>query len=122
MTADTNTAFGEEVVLLDARENVTAKLVGTTITLPAYSSSIEATPAADTSWNIVGYDDAMLGAHLKVINKSADKTITIGDVMIGGGKTIDLYFDGKKWFTSDKGAGSVAAEAALQYIQEEDGN
>lgn len=122
MTADTNTAFGEEVVLLDARENVKAKLVGTTVTLPAYSSFIEVTPEADASWNIVGYDEAMLGAHLKVVNKSTDKTITIGDAMIGGGKTIDLYYDGKKWFTSDKDAGSVTAEAALQYIQEEDGN
>lgn len=122
MMADTNTAFGEEVVLLDTRENTKAKLTGTTVTLSSYSSVIEATPTADASWNIVGYDDAMLGAHLKVTNKSADKTITIGDVMIGGGKTIDLYFDGKKWFTSDKDAGSVAAEAALQYIQEEDGN
>lgn len=122
MTADTNTAFGEEVVLLDARENVKAKLVGTTVTLPAYSSFIEVTPEADASWNIVGSDEAMLGAHLKVVNKSTDKTITIGDVMIGGGKTIDLYYDGKKWFTSDKDAGSVTAEAALQYIQEEDGN
>lgn len=122
MTADTNTAFGEEVVLLDARENVKAKLVGTTVTLPAYSSFIEVTPEADASWNIVGSDEAMLGAHLKVVNKSTDKTITIGDVMIGGRKTIDLYYDGKKWFTSDKDAGSVTAEAALQYIQEEDGN
>lgn len=65
MTADTNTAFGEEVVLLDARETKKAKLVGTTVTLSAYSSVIEATPTADASWNIVGDDEATLGARLK---------------------------------------------------------
>lgn len=122
MTADTNTAFGEEVVLLDARETKKAKLVGTTVTLSAYSSIIEATPAADASWNITGDDEAMLGARLKVVNKSADKTITIADVMISGGKTVDLYFNGKKWFSTDPDAGSVAEQAAIQHIDEEDGN
>lgn len=122
MMADTNTAFGEEIVLLDARETQKAKLVGTTVTLSAYSSIIEATPIADTSWNIVGDDEAMLGARLKVANKSADKTITIADVMIAGGKTVDLYFNGKKWFSTDPDAGSVAEQAAGQHIDEEDGN
>lgn len=122
MTADTNTAFGEEVVLLDARENKKANLVGTTVTISAYSSVIEATPAADVSWNIVGDDEAMLGAHLQVVNKSAGKTITIGDVMISGGKTVDLYFNGKKWFSTDPDAGSVAEQAAIQHIDEEDRN
>lgn len=121
MTADTNTAFGEEVVLLDARENEKATLVGTTVTLAAYSSIVEATPAADTSWNIVGKDEAMLGARLRVVNKSADKTITIADVMIGGGKTVDLYFSGKKWFSTDPDAGSVAEQAANQPAEGEVG-
>ena len=120
MTADTNIAFGEEVVLMDTRENKAARLTGTTVTVSAYSSVLEATPATDASWNITG-DAAVLGAHLRVVNKSADKTITIGDVMIGGGKTVDLYFDGKAWFSSDPDAGSVAAEV-LQHIDEEDGN
>lgn len=122
MMADTNTAFGEEVVLLDTRSTTKAKLVGTTVTLSAYSSVIEATPTADASWNIVGGDEAMLGARLKVVNKSADKTITIADVMIGGGKTVDLYFNGKKWFSTDPDAGSVAEQAAVQHIDKEDGN
>ena len=121
MTADTNTAFGEEVVLLDARENEKATLVGTTVTLSAYSSIVEATPAADASWNIVGKDEAMLGARLRVVNKSADKTITIADVTIGGGKTVDLYFSGKKWFSTDPDAGSVAEQAANQPAEGEDG-
>ena len=122
MIADTNTAFGEEVVLLDARGTKKAQLVGTTVKLSAYSSVIEATPAADASWNIVGDDDAILGARLKVVNKSADKTITVADVMIAGGKTVDLYFNGKKWFSTDPDAGSVAEQAAVQHIDEEDGN
>lgn len=122
MIADTNTAFGEEVVLLDARGTKKAQLIGTTVKLSAYSSVIEATPAADASWNIVGDDDAILGARLKVVNKSADKTITVADVMIAGGKTVDLYFNGKKWFSTDPDAGSVAEQAAVQHIDEEDGN
>lgn len=121
MTADTNTAFGEEVVLMDTRVNKSAKLTGTTVALNAYSSVIEATPAADASWNITG-EYAILGAHLKVVNKSADKTITIGDITIGGGKSIDLYFDGKAWFTTDPEAGSVADQVDIQHIDEEDGN
>lgn len=121
MTADTNTAFGEEVVLLDARENEKATLVGTTVTLSAYSSIVEATPAADASWNIIGKDEAMLGARLRVVNKSADKTITIADVTIGGGKTVDLYFSGKKWFSTDPDAGSVAEQAANQPAEGEGG-
>lgn len=121
MTADTNTAFGEEVVLLDARENEKATLVGTTVTLSAYSSIVEATPAADASWNIIGKDEAMLGTRLRVVNKSADKTITIADVTIGGGKTVDLYFSGKKWFSTDPDAGSVAEQAANQPAEGEGG-
>lgn len=121
MTADTNTAFGEEVVLMDTRVNKAAKLTGTTVTLNAYSSVMEATPAADASWNITG-EYAILGAHLKVVNKSADKKITIGDVVIGGGKSIDLYFDGKAWFTSDPEAENVADQVDVQHIDEEDGN
>lgn len=121
MTADTNTAFGEEVVLMDTRVNKAAKLTGTTVTLNAYSSVMEATPAADASWNITG-EYAILGAHLKVVNKSADKKITIGDVVIGAGKSIDLYFDGKAWFTSDPEAENVADQVDVQHIDEEDGN
>lgn len=121
MTADTNTAFGEEVVLMDTRVNKAAKLTGTTVTLNAYSSVMEATPAADASWNITG-EYAILGAHLKVVNKSADKKITICDVVIGGGKSIDLYFDGKAWFTSDPEAENVADQVDVQHIDEEDGN
>nr|DAV64447.1 MAG TPA: major capsid protein [Caudoviricetes sp.] len=121
MTADTNTAFGEEVVLMDTRVNKAAKLTGTTVTLNAYSCVIEASPAADASWNITG-EYAILGAHLKVVNKSADKKITIGDVVIGGGKSIDLYFDGKAWFTSDPEAENVADQVDVQHIDEEDGN
>lgn len=122
MMADTNTAFGEEVVLLDTRTTAKAKLAGTTVTISAYSSVIEATPTADASWNIVGDDEAMLGARLKVANKSVDKTITIADVMIAGGKTVDLYFNGKKWFSTDPDARGVAEQAAVQHINGEDGN
>lgn len=121
MKADTNIAFGEEVVLMDTRVCSKATLNGTTVLMPGYCSAIEATPAADASWNISG-ESVMLGAHLKVTNKAADKTLTIGDVRISGGKSVDLYYDGKAWFSVDPDAGNVAVEAALQYIDENDGN
>lgn len=99
MKADTQIAFGEDVVLMDARSAATATLNGTTITMPKPNCRIESTPTADASWNISG-DGVELGARLVIVNKSADKTLTIGEVKIEGGKTVTLGYDGTKWFKS----------------------
>ena len=62
MKADTNIAWGEEVVLLDSREVEDAELSGTTITLKSPSGQIEITPEAAATYSITG-DGVILGAR-----------------------------------------------------------
>lgn len=97
MKADTNIAWGEDVIMLDGREAAVATLAGTTVTMAKPASVLENTPAADATFSITG-DGVILGARLTITNKAADKKITVGDVEIAGGKTVVLGYDGKKWF------------------------
>ncbi len=97
MKADTNIAWGEDVILLDCREASVATLAGTTVTMKTPSASLENTPTADATFSVTG-DGVILGARLAITNKSADKKITVGDAEIGAGKTAVLGYDGKKWF------------------------
>ena len=97
MKADTNIAWGEDVILLDGREVSTAKLDGTTVTMETPVASLENTPTADATFSITG-DGVILGARLTLSNKSADKKITVGSIEIAGGETSVLGYDGKKWF------------------------
>lgn len=99
MKADTNIAWGEDVVLLDGREASAATLAGTTVTMETPSATLENTPADDATFSVTG-DGVILGARLAVTNKAADKKITIGGVEVPGGKTVTLGYDGKKWFKS----------------------
>lgn len=99
MKADTNIAWGEDVILLDGREASAATLAGTTVTMETPSATLENTPAADATFSVTG-DGVILGARLAVTNKAADKKITIGGVEVPGGKTVTLGYDGKKWFKS----------------------
>ena len=48
MMADTNVAFGEEVVLLDVREAATVSASGTSITLKAQASKVSLEPESDS--------------------------------------------------------------------------
>ncbi|WP_199659203.1 hypothetical protein [Parabacteroides sp. AF48-14] len=97
MKADTNIAWGEDVIMLDGREAVTATLAGTTVTMEKPVAKLENTPAADAAFSITG-DGVILGARLTITNKATDKKITIGTVEIEGGKTVVLGYDGKNWF------------------------
>lgn len=97
MKADTNIAWGEDVIMLDGREAVTATLAGTTVTMEKPVAKLENTPAADATFSITG-DGVILGARLTITNKATDKKITIGTVEIEGGKTVVLGYDGKNWF------------------------
>ena len=97
MKADTNIAWGEDVILLDGREVSTAKLDGTTVTIETPVASLEKTPTADATFSSTG-DGVILGARLTLSNKSADKKITVGGIEIAGGETSVLGYDGKKWF------------------------
>lgn len=105
MKADTNIAWGEEVVLLDTREVEDAELSGTTITLKSPSGQIEITPEAAATYSITG-DGVILGARLCIANKATEKenVITIGTFDIEAGKTVTVGYDGKNWFKAAGGA------------------
>lgn len=105
MKADTNIAWGEEVVLLDSREVEDAELSGTTITLKSPSGQIEITPEAAATYSITG-DGVILGARLCIANKATEKenVITIGTFDIEAGKTVTVGYDGKNWFKAAGGA------------------
>ncbi len=105
MKADTNIAWGEEVVLLDSREVEDAELSGTTITLKSSSGQIEITPEAAATYSITG-DGVILGARLSIANKATEEAnvITIGTFDIEAGKTVTVGYDGKNWFKATGGA------------------
>ncbi len=105
MKADTNIAWGEEVVLLDSREVEDAELSGTTITLKSPSGQIEITPKAAATYSITG-DGVILGARLSIANKATEEAnvITIGAFDIEAGKTVTVGYDGKNWFKATGGA------------------
>lgn len=105
MKADTNIAWGEEVVLLDSREVEDAELSGTTITLKSPSGQIEITPEAAATYSITG-GGVILGARLCIANKATEKenVITIGTFDIEAGKTATVGYDGKNWFKAAGGA------------------
>lgn len=105
MKADTNIAWGEEVVLLDSREVEDAELSGTTITLKSPSGQIEITPEAAATYSITG-DGVILGARLSIANKATEEAnvITIGTFDIEAGKTVTVGYDGKNWFKATGGA------------------
>ncbi len=105
MKADTNIAWGEEVVLLDSREVEDAELSGTTITLKSSSGQIEITPEAAATYSITG-DGVILGARLNIANKATEEAnvITIGAFDIEAGKTVTVGYDGKNWFKATGGA------------------
>ena len=97
MKADTNIAWGEDVILLDGRAAETASLSGTTVTMTTPVAAVEGTPAADETWSVTG-DGVTMGARLTVSNKAADKKVTIDGIEIAAGTTATLGYDGKKWF------------------------
>ena len=105
MKADTNIAWGEEVVLLDSREVEDAELSGTTITLKSPSGQIKITPEAAATYSITG-GGVILGARLCIANKATEKenVITIGTFDIEAGKTVTVGYDGKNWFKAAGGA------------------
>lgn len=105
MKADTNIAWGEEVVLLDSREVEDAELSGTTITLKSPSGQIEITPEAAATYSITG-NGVILGARLSIANKATEEAnvITIGAFDIEAGKTVTVGYDGKNWFKATGGA------------------
>ena len=99
MKADTNIAWGEDVILLDGRVAAEASVSGTTITMKTPVETVEVTPSADSTYSVTG-DGVIIGASLTLANKSTDKKATIDGIDVKGGETASLGYDGKKWFKS----------------------
>lgn len=99
MKADTNIAWGEDVILLDGRVAAKASVSGTTITMKTPVETVEVTPSENSTYSVTG-DGVIIGASLTLANKSADKKATIDGIDVKGGETASLGYDGKKWFKS----------------------
>lgn len=113
MTADTNTAFGEEVVMLDAREGNVITTSNTTITMKSQDDAIELTPASDQTYTIEAAA-VHAGARLSVSNKSAEHKATVQGTEVAPGKTVSLYYDGKSWFEGDVKEITLSSDLAGQ--------
>lgn len=100
MTADTNTAFGEEVVMLDVREGNSITAAGTAITMASQNDAVLLTPTADTTYTIDA-SNVLSGARLAVTNQAAAFKATVQGVEVPAGKSVSLYFDGKTWFQGE---------------------
>jgi len=108
MKADTNIAWGEQVILFDAREAATAEVSGTKVKMEGYCSKLIYTPTADMVLSVEG-NGVMLGATLKVTNKATDKTMTVEGITVPAGKTKTIRLGNvpvgkeivRKWFSTD---------------------
>jgi len=113
MTADTNTAFGEEVVMLDAREGNVITTSNTTITMKSQDDAIELTPVSDQTYTIEAAA-VHAGARLSVSNKSAEHKATVQGTEVAPGKTVSLYYDGRSWFEGDVKEITLSSDLAGQ--------
>ena len=98
MMADTNVAFGEEVVLLDVREAATVSASGTSITLTAQASKVSIEPDSDSKAYTISGDDILMGAMLEITNTHASNKLTVNSIEVAAGATKKIYYSGKSWF------------------------
>lgn len=111
MTADTNTAFGEEVVMLDVREGNSITAAGTAITVASQNDAVLLTPESDTTYTI-NASKVLPGARLAVTNQAAKFKATVQEVEVPAGKTVSLYYDGKSWFKGDTKVITLSSDLA----------
>lgn len=113
MTADTNTAFGEEVVMLDVREGNSITAAGTAITMASQNDAVTLTPESDTTYTIDAAK-VLSGARLAVTNQAAKFKATVQGVEVPAGKTVSLYYDGKSWFKGETKVITLSSDLAGQ--------
>lgn len=99
MKADTNTAFGEEIVLLDVREAEEISGSSTTLTTKGQLQQTSINPSSDEQVYSVTATESLHGAMLRVTNSHASNKAKIGEVVIPAKSTVQLYYDGKAWNT-----------------------
>lgn len=113
MTADTNTAFGEEVVMLDVREGNSITAAGTAITMASQNDAVTLAPESDTTYTIDAAK-VLSGARLAVTNQAANFKATVQGVEVPAGKTVSLYYDGKSWFKGETKVITLSSDLAGQ--------
>ncbi len=97
MKADTNTAWGEEVVLMDARDKTAVSVASGAIQYSKYAASVSHTPQSDEEEvNLTG--TPLLGARLVVTNASTTNSMVVADIEVAKGTTVTLAFNGTTWF------------------------
>lgn len=114
MMADTNTAFGEEVVLLDVREGTTVSASGTTITLSEQSSKVSLTPDSDSKAYTLSAESVLKGAMLEVTNTHATYKLTVNSIEVPASTTMKLYYSGTTWFGDQSVDAKITEQAAKQ--------
>lgn len=97
MMADTNSAFGEEIVLLDVREAEDISGASTTLTTTGQLQETSINPASDNAVYSVTATKSLHGAMLRVTNSHATNKAKIGEVVIPANSTVQLYYDGTVW-------------------------
>lgn len=97
MKADTNTAWGEEVVLLDDREKVKIDVSGKTLTVADYA--VKTIYEAESDGDVITIDGTPeLGARVYFQNTSATNKAVVSGVDVPAKSTVALAYDGTKWF------------------------
>lgn len=97
MKADTNTAWGEEVVLLDDREKVKTNVSGKTLTVADYA--VKTIYEAESDGDVITIDGTPeLGARVYFQNTSATNKAVVSGVEVPAKSTVALAYDGTKWF------------------------
>lgn len=99
MMADTNTAFGEEVVLLDVREASTIEGSSTTLTTTGQLQEVTLDPDSDQKAYSITATSSLKGAMLRVINTDEANSAKVQGVTVPKQSTVQLYYDGSTWFT-----------------------
>lgn len=97
MMADTNSAFGEEIVLLDVREAEEISGASTTLTTTGQLQETSINPASDNAVYSVTATKSLHGAMLRVTNSHATNKAKIGEVVIPANSTVQLYYNGTTW-------------------------
>lgn len=97
MKADTNIAFGEDVVILDAREKTKVQVSGKNIPVTTeVSTVIYEASEDDCELTITG--EPFLGMRVVLQNTHATYKMTVSGVEVPAKSTVVLAYDGKRWF------------------------
>lgn len=99
MKADTNTAWGDEVVVLDDREKKKVYVSAKTLTVSDYVVATEYSAASDGDVITIA-GEPELGARVHFKNTHASNKAVVAGVEVPAQSTVILSYDGTKWFAA----------------------